>query len=1150
MLTIYKDRLIHIEWTIYKGTSSVREDFTRALVKCFLIGPREKYLVNATAQNGTLYMELPQGLEEGTYSIETIYVKNQGNLTPRRENLSPGNAPDYRRTPYPTFKPHDARYNDRCIMRSRRDCLFAITEYEQEEEGVPTASSGEVTLRFKTSTSSYGYDGLSAYEIAVMRGDFNGSEKEFIEASLKLGIATSERLGGIKAEEKTDNETEEAKIDPVTGKLYVPAGKANVEIATSEKVGGIKAEQKTSRETVEAKIDPKTGKLYVEPIGEGSVTYNFTNFPDDEDLTEETRENEEKVMKLADKEYNAAMFSGLGRVYLRKNISSSKNVLTQEVINNQKTRYIVQYDYDLNASIINIPDDCVLDFQGGSFKNGVLSFSKPCTINADRQIFNGVTLQSDSVFCDTDINPAWFGVKGDGITDDTEAIKYMLSFCKNIKNKVHEVRNGADYSPRIVFKKRAYYKITSPICIDFKCHIIGDPVFLYTGEEIDENPDNFSETGAAIIITNQYNTTFEFSIVRMDASYIDSTSINVDLSSGKQFAALKTKLCVWCNFKIHQIFGFHTGIYMLCKGTNSTWQCTFDVHYISFTLHAAIINTIEEGFSNGNKWYNTVFVGPTGSAGGMTVPSNFSNGNFLKFIGDGTYGANSWVIDNIQIETKILNKYPIYFVEINLDNVDSSKPFRDFSIKNLRLENIGSTISSGTLWKSNAPHQNINIETNLYTSVATMELDYYGVKTSINNPVLKSAGIIYKDSMLYGIEFDYKAMVSMLYYCGRYYNLDNKVRLVSRQIDTSNSDSISLFACPSYIINIAPGQMFRFQKQQTQRAYFVFYDSEGTKIDIPDDIKYDNLLYKVILSGYKNHLSTSNDTDTSVYIINTSNSVTYRFAIVYLDSYRLDSNKAVVTNTISKLKIKGTEADRPSLTSTSDGYEYYNTDANEKQILIGGKWTSMSGTVSSSISHSFNYEYAKRCLKYLNRYYNIDDKYKLVGISTSVPNNIDLLTIYSTVGEVIKLSPSQKISFSKKEGKRLYIVFYDSNGTKIDFPSSDIAYSDSTLYISILEGYKNYLQALNDNIVSGYIQNNSETEYRISIILLDDYVLTSNKTIEVITNENKLLFSGNNDNRPSLDADNKGYQYYNTDLNKPTWWNGNTWIDGSGAEIV
>lgn len=180
MLTIFKDRLIHIEWTIFKGTSNVREDFTRALVKCFLIGPREKYLVEATAKDGTLFINLPQGLEEGAYSIEVIYVKNQGNLIPRKEPLSPSNTPDLRRHPYPPFTPHDARFNDRCIMRSRRDCLFAITEYENEEEGVPTASSGEVTLRFNTSTASYGYDGLSAYEIAVMRGDFDGSEGDWI----------------------------------------------------------------------------------------------------------------------------------------------------------------------------------------------------------------------------------------------------------------------------------------------------------------------------------------------------------------------------------------------------------------------------------------------------------------------------------------------------------------------------------------------------------------------------------------------------------------------------------------------------------------------------------------------------------------------------------------------------------------------------------------------------------------------------------------------------------------------------------------------------------------------------------------------------------------------------------------------------------
>lgn len=237
MLTIFKDRLIHIEWTIFKGTSNVREDFTRALVKCFLIGPREKYLVEATAKDGTLFINLPQGLEEGAYSIEVIYTKNQGNLTPRKEPLSPSNAPDLRRHPYPPFTPHDARFNDRCIMRSRRDCLFAITEYEQEEEGVPTASSGEVTLRFNTSTASYGYDGLSAYEIAVMRGDFNGSEGEWIlslRSPIRMSVVSQNEYNNLKDAEKLHKYTfyviPDSKEEKVS-KMYI--GKLEFPLCTS-----------------------------------------------------------------------------------------------------------------------------------------------------------------------------------------------------------------------------------------------------------------------------------------------------------------------------------------------------------------------------------------------------------------------------------------------------------------------------------------------------------------------------------------------------------------------------------------------------------------------------------------------------------------------------------------------------------------------------------------------------------------------------------------------------------------------------------------------------------------------------------------------------------------------------------------------------
>lgn len=112
---------------------------------------------------------------------------------------------------------------------------------------------------------------------------------------------------------------------------------------------------------------------WVKEVGISSVTgdINISNNPDYEDLTEAA----DGTLKFADKEYSAESFSGLGRVYLRKNIVDGVNVLTQDMISKPNTIYIIQYDYDLQGAEIAIPECCVLDFQGGSLNNGVLSIT-------------------------------------------------------------------------------------------------------------------------------------------------------------------------------------------------------------------------------------------------------------------------------------------------------------------------------------------------------------------------------------------------------------------------------------------------------------------------------------------------------------------------------------------------------------------------------------------------------------------------------------------------------------------------------------------------------------------------------------------------------------------------------------------------------
>lgn len=102
---------------------------------------------------------------------------------------------------------------------------------------------------------------------------------------------------------------------------------------------------------------------------------------DEEDIT-----SVNDKLQFKDKDYDSANFSGLGRVYLRKNIVDNKNVLTQDMINTANTIYIIQYDYDLNDATITVPEGCVLNFQGGSFSNGELIVNNTGINNANNII--------------------------------------------------------------------------------------------------------------------------------------------------------------------------------------------------------------------------------------------------------------------------------------------------------------------------------------------------------------------------------------------------------------------------------------------------------------------------------------------------------------------------------------------------------------------------------------------------------------------------------------------------------------------------------------------------------------------------------------------------------------------------------------------
>lgn len=107
--------------------------------------------------------------------------------------------------------------------------------------------------------------------------------------------------------------------------------------------------------------DPTTGKW---------VEQHEAVPADEEDITEQNG-----TLQLANKTYDKQSFSGLGRVYLRKNIVGDKNVLTQAMINKANIIYVIQYDYDLNGQTIVTPSNSILKFDGDSFDNGIVDIS-------------------------------------------------------------------------------------------------------------------------------------------------------------------------------------------------------------------------------------------------------------------------------------------------------------------------------------------------------------------------------------------------------------------------------------------------------------------------------------------------------------------------------------------------------------------------------------------------------------------------------------------------------------------------------------------------------------------------------------------------------------------------------------------------------
>lgn len=139
----------------------------------------------------------------------------------------------------------------------------------------------------------------------------------------------------------------------------------------------------------------------------------------------------------------------------------SRNIITKDMINKPNTIYEIRYDFDLNNQEINIPENCILKFDGGNFSNGTINGTNTIISSSLYKIFDSILFKG--TWNNPNSYPEWFGAKGDGIVDDYEFLQIFVNSRISRKliftNKYNISKQlNISYYTSIEFKKQSEIK--------------------------------------------------------------------------------------------------------------------------------------------------------------------------------------------------------------------------------------------------------------------------------------------------------------------------------------------------------------------------------------------------------------------------------------------------------------------------------------------------------------------------------------------------------------------------------------------------------------------------------------------------------------------------------------------------------------------
>jgi len=806
--------------------------------------------------------------------------------------------------------------------------------------------------------------------------------------------------------------------------------------------------------------------------------------PDNEDIDL----NASDQLQFANKSYDTSVFSGLGRVYLRKNIVTlggvGKNVLTQAMMNTANTIYHIQYDYDLNGQTITLPANVTLQFEGGSLANG--------TIVGNNTLIQGRTDLSGATLSGSFSNKS-FSLYDAGCTPNDSSVA-----SDNATRILSIIRSLENIKITLIVPDGSWY-FDTPIIMSGTFDFICEGKLLYAPS------DNNINSTALTIGTSQSM----FSSRKLKIRIGQITSYNFTNSEIPDNIGVKIINPRVSEIEVTEALQF---VYDLVV-VGTSLGCSYNTFYLGNLGYGhcySAINFVAEGndgWINENlvlngKPHNENINVYKGSMIGVTLSgssSHHANNNvFLKPCVEGTnVGFKlSYADDNkfLEIRTELVTKltetencvgnlfYPYTQAVVDGGN--------KFAFPSVSIPTTERTIGlKHTIFKENTSYVRWSSGSTSYCTGIKLDVMTFSYD-EIGNSVRLYGNIIYLGHIID------TSIVKRFMFCTQ-----NAERYTFRAFDAN--DSYITSASDVFFAGIGGMQSLSdnktFQTGIDSHLLFIEFKDAVKKVFVGTKPAAGSFEVSAFCSAGQSIVSSV--IDNKAGIINTQLPQITQGADIGDRLYNTTNNTFVYWNgetwvddfgNKSGLLKKGLTSQRPVLTSAEFGFEYFDTDLG--LTLAGGKKTFL---MSKSLAY-------KNAPNGADKYF-----YSIPAIGDYILNvNNNRVKVFLATTNDISTAETIEIGMAIKSIPLLFAIESIDTYPYILFANDYL--SGDTIYFYSLDMSK-WLEY--DGAVAGVVRNGTTAQ------------------------------------RPSFDDIYTGFEYFDKTIGKSIWYNGTGWVDATGAAV-